>query len=382
VKIAYVTARFPCGTAEPFFGPEVGALAEAGLDVVLVPLRKEQGCAEGRWSLWRTSLLSRAVLLAFAATLVRRPGSVAGAVRRDVRTSPRNALRNLAIVPKACWLAAQVRKAGVAHIHAQWGAVTATMAMEASRMTGVPWSLTLHRYDILEDNLLATKVQDAAFVRCISESARDDCRAVVGSLPASVFVSHLGVAVPEEAAPVPANPPVIVCPAQLSSRKGQDILLEALARITDVPWELWLAGTGETRGQLESLASELGIAERVHLLGFVPPASLLQHYASGRVALVALATHHEGIPVSLMEAMAAGIPVVSTHVGGIPELLVDGAGLMVPPGDPAALAEALRTLLEAPGLREQLARAGRQRVIEQFEVGRTARALVEAMTPS
>ena len=114
----------------------------------------------------------------------------------------------------------------------------------------------------------------------------------------------------------------------------------------------------------------------MQFLGYRLHEEILGRYQEGAVDVVVLPSvdlgnHlHEGIPVSLMEAMAEGIPVVSTTTGGIGELLRDGAGLMVPPGDPAALAEALERLIRSPELRRQLGDAGRRRVSEEFSIER------------
>ena len=107
---------------------------------------------------------------------------------------------------------------------------------------------------------------------------------------------------------------------------------------------------------------ETGIREQVSFLGMLGHADLLSLYRSGKVDLVVLPTLHEGIPAGLIEPMAHGIPVIATNTGGIPELLNDGAGIMVPPRDPAALADAIQRLLGDASLRRQLAEAGRRRV--------------------
>jgi glycosyltransferase involved in cell wall biosynthesis len=114
------------------------------------------------------------------------------------------------------------------------------------------------------------------------------------------------------------------------------------------------------------------LGDRVRFLGQLPHAALLAMYARGEVGMVALASVdlggglHEGIPVSLMEAMAYGLPVVSTRTGGIPELIREGKGMLVPPADPAPLAGALEALIASAPLRSSLGAAGRERVSQAF----------------
>ena len=124
------------------------------------------------------------------------------------------------------------------------------------------------------------------------------------------------------------------------------------------------------RPDLLRMVAEQGLSDAVSFLGQLRHDELLRLYDEGKVDCVVLPTLHEGIPVSLIEAMGYGIPVVSTTVGGIPELLRSDAGLTVPPKDSAALAEALDRLTKDPVLQMRLAEMGRKRVIEEFAVER------------
>jgi glycosyltransferase involved in cell wall biosynthesis len=131
-----------------------------------------------------------------------------------------------------------------------------------------------------------------------------------------------------------------------------------------------VVGDGPERAQLEALAGQLGLADRVHLAG---------HQQDVRPWLAALdvlvlSSDWEGMPNALLEAMAAGLPIVATAVGGVPEVVVDGAtGLLVPPGDPSALAEAITRLLRDPDLRRTMGQAGRARVERRFSINETVR---------
>lgn len=259
------------------------------------------------------------------------------------------------------------------------------MAMAASHVAGVPWSLTAHRYDLVENNLLQRKAMRARFFRCISEKTRS-MALERGVPPEKTLVLHLGV-------PLPANEAVLVrevnretfvllCPASLLPVKGHVYLLEALTQLPEYV-QLWLAGEGPLRSTLESKVQELGLRERVRFLGYLPHDKLLDLYRSKQVDAVVLPSVdlgeglNEGIPVALMEAMAFGYPVVATATGGIPELLREGAGLLVPEKSSEALAEAIFRLLTDEALRKELAQRGRQRVQREFAVGEVAKVLVK-----
>jgi glycosyltransferase involved in cell wall biosynthesis len=300
--------------------------------------------------------------------------------------SPGVSLKNLAVVPKALWLAEVAARWKANHIHCHWGGTTATMALLASKLSGIPWSLTVHRWDIVENNLLANKIQSASFTRFISEDGLRMARALGVVSDAKVGVLRMGVALPSRTIDRKRPGNVVLCPARLVEVKGHRFLLEAwrILKNRGVAGELWLAGDGELRPQLMSLAKALGLLDSVKFLGAVPHAKLLQLYEAGMVAAVALASidlghgYHEGIPVALIEAMSYGIPVVSTETGGTPELVVPGTGLLVPAKDAGALANALHSLLPDDCLSKQLGESGRRRAMESHDIVRVAAELARA----
>ncbi|HEX6782276.1 MAG TPA: glycosyltransferase [Solirubrobacterales bacterium] len=151
--------------------------------------------------------------------------------------------------------------------------------------------------------------------------------------------------------------PLVLTPARLDAQKGHDALLEAAAEVPDALF--LIAGEGPERQRLEGRAAELGVAERVRFLGRREDVPQLLAACD----VFALPSLYEGSSLAVLEAMAAGIPVVSSAIGGTEELIEDGrSGLLVPPGDALALAAALRRLLGDPRLREELATRARERV--------------------
>ncbi len=252
------------------------------------------------------------------------------------------------------------------------------MAVVASRLSGIPWSFTAHRWDIVENNLLRLKVNEACMVRFISRSGLEMARLLnVPELESKASVLHMGVDVPAAAAtPLVAPDLRLLCPAQLVPVKGHAYLLEALALLHQrgTRWRLQIAGDGRLRDRLQQHCAALHIAGLVTFMGRVPHGELLAAYARGDVDVVVLPSvdlgggEHEGIPVALMEAMAYGIPVIATATGGIPELLQNDSGIMVPPEDAWALADAIGRLALDPVLRRKLGHAGRAHVEEAFSM--------------
>ncbi len=183
-----------------------------------------------------------------------------------------------------------------------------------------------------------------------------------------IEVAYNGVELPPNGAPPRNDPPLIGEIARLCDVKGQRELIGALAELPGV--RLVLAGRDLERGgafqtELEREAERLGVRDRVEFAGFHDDVPALLD----RLDVVALPSWTEGLPLTVLEAMAHARPVVATPVGGTPEVVVDGeTGLLVPPRDPAALAGALRRLLEDPDFARRLGEAGRRRVAERFSL--------------
>ena len=388
MKLLYITVSMPFGPGEEFFIPEVYELLRLGHEVLIVP-RLPKGAIVNRdaigleqHSLHR-HLLSPSVLFVAILEILRHPATAMRAFGLLFNNNTLFVLaRNIVVFPKGLWLASIARDWKAGHIHAQWARTTATMAMVASEMTGIPWSFTAHRGDIVDTNLLATKTAKAAFARFISQSGLHMAEGL-GALrnPHCARVIHMGVALPEQ--PLirikTDSSFIILCPANLFPVKGHKYLVEAMLilRNSGVCCTLLLAGSGGLQRELQDQVVRLNLEATISFLGQVAHERLLQLYRGGGVDVVVLPSldlgnHlHEGVPVCLMEAMAHGIPVVSTETGGIPELLSDGAGILVPPQDPEALAEAIQRLILDSALRAQVGIAGRRRIEEQFSVERT-----------
>jgi glycosyltransferase involved in cell wall biosynthesis len=162
-------------------------------------------------------------------------------------------------------------------------------------------------------------------------------------------------------APEKAEPPMILSVGLLARRKGHDVLLRALAQITDLAWQADIVGRDHEGGALvalHSLASDLGLEARVRFSGEIGGEALQQRFKGATV--FALATRYEGYGIVFGEAMCHGLPIVSTTAGAVPETVGDEAGLLVAPDDPQAFAGALRRMLTDATLRASCAQASRK----------------------
>jgi glycosyltransferase involved in cell wall biosynthesis len=159
--------------------------------------------------------------------------------------------------------------------------------------------------------------------------------------------------------------PRLVMVGRLQAPKDPITLVRALALVRAVDFEAVLVGEGPERAAVEDEIGRLGVGSSVRLLGERTDVAELLATAD----VFVLSTRSEGLPLSVLEAMAAGLPVIASNVGGIPELVVDGvSGVLVPPGDPNALAEAIEGLVQNPSLAHELGDAGRRRVVENFDL--------------
>jgi glycosyltransferase involved in cell wall biosynthesis len=396
-KLVIVTVGLPRGPAEAFLLPEIQQLAQA-VEVRVVPMRPRGPVfhpdAKPLEELgWIAPLLGVRVIGGALAEAVRGPTRVWRVLWRIVRgsRSPSVLLKNLVVTPKGLWLARRARAWGAEHIHSYWAAGCATVAMIAAEVSGIPWSLTAHRWDISENNLLAEKAASARFVRTISAAGARELRSLAGAA-AQPRVLYLGADLPGSAAPhpVPSRTLQLLTAATFTDVKGHRYLVEALARLAreSVAFEWSLAGLGPLRSEIARQIQRGGIADRATFLGMVPHPELLARFDRRDWDLVVLPSivtargEKEGIPVSLIEAMARGIPVVGTATGSIPELVTDGAGILVPEKDPEALADAIRWMANDADARRRLGEAGRKRVLGGFSAECTVRELLDAMRRS
>jgi glycosyltransferase involved in cell wall biosynthesis len=382
MRVAYFVSRFPT-VSETFVLRELDAVAaDPGIDAELhalfpPPAQDVVHPAALAWvpRLQRPTPVTG--LRALAWWLVKRPRatlSVLATVTAAYARVPRVLPRALATVALA---AAHARTLRVDHVHAHFASYPALAAWVAWRLTGTPYSFTAHAHDLfIHQAMLARKAADAAFVVAISDYNRRFLAEHAGPGP-TVHVVHCGVEPerfpfrPRE----PGTPPRLVCVATLKAQKGHAVLLRALAALDGA--RLDLVGDGPERAELEAEAARLGIADRVRFLGSLPEEAVGPVLDAADVfvlpSVIAPDGDMEGIPVALMEALAAGLPAVATRQSGVPELIRDGeTGHLAEPGDAGSLREAIGRALTT-----STAAAGRDLVEREFDQRRSARRLVQ-----
>lgn len=393
MRVVYITKKMPYGRDEAFLFAEVEAHLSSGWDIHIVPVQLGPIIhARARGLLGRTTserLLSLPVLFGAAETLVKAPLRCLSTLTALIKYSGfRLAIRNLAVYPKGLWLARVVRQLGAEHIHAHWIAVPATMAWVASRVSDVPFSITAHRYDIAQGNMIDPKFRHATFVRAIDEGGAAELlqQADVGAR--SPVLIRMGVEVPVAAVKPPATERLrILVGARLIAKKGHEFLLKAVSLARKSGHEIAVScyGDGPLKEPLRNLSRELGVEDLITFEQTLSHDLLLGEMGSGRFdvgvlpSITAADGDKEGIPVFLMECMAAGLPVVATKNGGIPELVTDDVGILVEEGGVAGLADALIRLATQPDLRLQLGANARKRIESLYSVRHSAKLLRESI---
>jgi glycosyltransferase involved in cell wall biosynthesis len=394
VRIIYVTSKLPHSSQEALIIPEIRELKRRGHEVLVVPMYPRGPMVHGE----AKPMLEHSIVKPLFSPAFVRDGvqELWRAPLRALRAfgwlfRSRNAnilLRSLAVYPKGLWLARLAREWNADHIHAHWASSTATLALVAGGVSGIPWSITAHRYDIPERSLLDIKAREVCFFRAEDKQGQEELLGYVRSKDFKPIMLHMGVDVPpvvNRKDPAEKQELRVVVPANLVEKKGHVYLLGALQLLKGrgVPVHADFAGDGELRGELECRIRELGLKDRVNFLGALPHDELMRQMQAGRWDMVVLpsietAAHEkEGIPVALIEALGGRMPAVSTTTGGIPELFEGMEEALVPPEDPVSLAEAIeRLLIKDPELRERLVESGRKRVEESFAIERVMDELI------
>lgn len=385
VRIAYLINQYPA-VSHSFIRREILALERLGFEVMRISLRgwdRELPDEGDRAERGRTRYVLRAgapkLLLSVARMLLERPIRLLRALFlawRMSRRSERPFYVHLVYVAEACCIEAWLRKAGVEHVHAHFGTNSAEVAMLVRALGGPPWSFTAHgpeEFDNAQPLGLAEKVRRCDFVVAVSSYGRAQIyRLVEPQHWNKVHVVHCGLDPLFLAAPeVPEGTPAqIVCVGRLGPQKGHLILVEAARRLMTqgIDFHLVFAGDGELRCEIEAEIARHDLTDKIRITGWISGVQVRDEVLAAR-ALV-LPSFAEGLPVVIMEAMALRRPVIATFVAGIPELVRPGQdGWLVPAGDVAALAEAMRACLEAPQeMITQIGKTARQRVLQRHDV--------------
>ncbi len=384
LRIAYLTGEYPRAT-DTFIQREVAELRKQGFEVETTSIRRtgveHLVGSEQKEEAARTFYVLRAAtnpLTSLRAHLraLRKPGTYFRALRLAWQTSPggiRATLYQLFYFAEAVVLAAYLQDKCVRHLHNHIAKASCTVAMLCHEISGIPYSFTLHGPDIFFEPIrwrLDEKIARASFTACIS----DFCRSQGMSFAHCdhwdrMHVVHCGIEPGRYAEVGDRAGNRLLFVGRLAAVKGLPVLFEALkAVIAQRPdTYLTLIGDGPDRAMLEVEARAMDLSDHVTFAGYKSQSEVAE--VLQQVDALVLPSFAEGVPVVLMEAMAAGLPVVATQIAGIPELVEQGeSGILVPPGDEKALEAAILRVLSDPSQAADMGARGRVKVARDFNI--------------
>lgn len=410
-RIGYYLWRYPVAS-ETFIRRELGALYRSGIDVLVIADGAHYGGEVANHDdadvpvRYLLPILPGRLRSDFFRFALRRPLATLNLFVYVVcRTYglPKTLEEDIAIFGKALHLAAVVEEEGIEHIHAPWGDTNAFIAMVAARLARATFSLQFRAHDLHRRTsvfLIAEKVRNARFVvtntvynRRHLESLLDPgehakIRQIYNGLP--VHELRAGHARQRTDGPVR-----VLAVARLIEPKGLVYLLEACALLRDrgLHFVCEIVGGAERPLyvndylEIRSTHARLRLEGCVELAGALPFAEVRKRYERADLFAIPFVKGRDGsndiIPNAVLEAMACGLPVVTTDITALPELVTDGeSGFLVPPRDTEALAARLAELIESPYLRARMGSYGRRRAEERFDVERNVAAYVELFAAS
>ena len=396
--VAYVMSRFPKLT-ETFILYDVLAVEASGQPVELYPLLRQTESVSHPEAIELARranyepFLSRAIVASQLHALRERPRAYLGALAALVRGTFGSAnylVGGLAIFPKVVHMALRMEAQGVRHVHCHFANHPAAAGFVIHRLTGIPYSFVAHGSDLhLDRHMLDRKVAEAAFVVAISRDNLEEIVAECGEWARErVEVIHSGVDTERfRPRPTPADPTrpfTVLCVGTLHEVKGQAVLVDACRQLRDAGVEVRvrIVGEGEDEAMLSDRIAAAGLGSTVTLDGRLNRAQVIEALGEADLlvapSVIASNGKREGIPVVLMEAMSCGLPVVASRLSGIPELVDDEvSGVLVPPGDAASLAAAIRRLVEDADLRARMGTAARARIERDFDLTTNAGAILD-----
>lgn len=402
-KVVYITAKTPFGKGETFTLHEMVALKKMGVNLLIIPrnpsreiFHKEAGFVKED-VLW-LPFLSLTMVVNTIKFLMKSPIRFLRIVRDIVHQSGgfMDILKGIAVLPKSLYVAKLLKEKNeeISHIHANSTTTVSIIAHIIAGELGVPWSCTLHAATIVSQKysrMFRMKLKSAELIRCIADGTRVKLLQLLGQDYARKvkLVYNMWVdcdTYSAEKKEVVKEKFIMVTPAELVPRKGHKYLIDAcslLVRRGITHFICYFFGDGPLRGKLQSLVERENLKGFIELPGPIANEKLFDMYRSGQVDVVVLPSivtddgNFEGIPVALEEAMACGIPVISTNTGDIPELIGDGSGVMVNEKDPQALADAIEKLLRDAEFRRELGERGRRKVVQVFNASKSAEELAK-----
>ena len=384
MRIGYFTNTYPRAT-DTFIQREVMGLRERGIDVRTFSVHKTgtdhdvgpEVIAEKKNTFYVLPVNPFRLLALNLSTLVMFPTRYLHALSLALKTARpglAGLIYQLFYFQEAVVISRELRRHKIHHLHNHLGDLSGTVAMLASSIAGIGFSMTVHGSDFYFDPThwaLREKVKLSRFIICISHYCKSQMMLFSDQEDWNrLKIVHCGID-PDRFgyAGVRETAKNLLYVGRLAVEKGIPVLFESLSMLKDRGHDfvMTMVGDGPDRVALEEMALRLRISDRIIFAGYAGQDKVKEYLQKSDILI--LPSFAEGVPVTLMEAMACGIPVIGTQVGGVPELIVhDQTGQLVPPADSISLADAIIRYLDNTELRERVSRQGREKVVKDFNL--------------
>lgn len=376
IGLAYLFERFPSFT-QTFCAREVEALTKQGLTFPVWSVRQ---VADEPQQHFDRGLYERTQYLPDVEKMAKRwwhpfaHQARGGRKKLLERWGPKGD-RNRAY--EAIWLGKKLRAQGVRHVHVHFSGLAARTAFWVKQFAGIPYSITAHANDFFVDHEgahLAELFAEAKFVATVSDYSKHELEAAFPVLHGKIHRVYNGIDIDRfrpSAKRVKLEPPVIFSIGRLIEKKGFTDLIRACALLRALDFRCLIAGEGPLHSELTRQIRQEGLENKVFLVGAISEELVIEQLAESEIFCLACRTETTGgkdnLPTVIMEAMAAGLPVVSSRLAGVPEMVEDGqTGFLVPEQAPDQLAAALEKLLLEPQLRRSLGQTGQHLAESRF----------------
>jgi len=382
--LAYLFERFP-KFSQTFCYREIAELFRQGIRPAIFSLRASDRYPELNWD---PAIVSGVHQLpegdAFARLADEASASLPQAARKTLHEwrGKDDSLR----LHQAAYIGARLQKLGVHHLHVHFAGMAARTAFWIKRFVGIEYSLTVHANDIFVPNDfeigLSQIFSKASAIIAVSDFAANRLRDCFSDTASRIHRIYNGIDCDRFQPAEPSPPPLILSIGRLISKKGFDVLIDACLSLRNSGQEFRceIVGEGPLLAELQARIDRHGLGKQVLLVGPKPQAQIAARLSRATLLVLPCRVDADGamdnLPTVVMEAMASALPVVSTEVGGVAEMVRDGeTGLLVSQNDPVATAEAIARLIGDVGLARSFGREGRKCAQELFSIQRNVHAL-------
>ncbi|MBC70086.1 MULTISPECIES: glycosyltransferase [Acinetobacter] len=361
-KVLFLTSSYPFGKGESFINPELNTLSKTA-QLIVMPIYprgilKEDRINNDNIEYWNLRLFSFRYLLPFLFFAIFHPNLLLKLILHCIDKSFFKTLRNIILIPKNIFVFNKIKNLDIDFIYAHWLSAPSQFALLLNLITNIPFGITGHRWDLIDANNFDLKFKYAKFIRLISYKSTSLLpKSIQKKYQKKIYNIYLGIPISvmyqKKIKKTDAHIRLL-CIGNLIPVKGHQYLINAINELHRRGYKVFLdlIGSGDLETEIKNQIIDLQLKNYINVLGYMNHSQVQDELKSGKYNIYCQPSvdlgngFHEGIPVSLMEAMSVGIPCIATNTGSISELIINcETGLLVEDKNSVALAEAIQRLL-------------------------------------